>query len=216
MTVHSCSLLSVQRSRWWMSLLILASLLGGSASLEAARPHQALKGVAEQLFGRDGAQPLRIELPVIDGQLATVELEPFTVWRENARIVVHGASGQERLLVPPSTRLYRGRIVGADDSAVFFAVDPSGDASGMIAVGDRLFEVGRGVAPLRAPTLERARAADAPLLVREFDTNDELLRGVKPFFCAADDFPAANVRDHDDGWVPRAPKRELNGAPVAA
>src|SRR5688572_23858051 len=107
MAAHSCSLLSVQRSRWRMSLLIIASLLAGSAPLEAARPHQASTGVADQLSGGDGAQRLRIELPVIDGRPATVELEPFTVWRENARIVVHDPSGQEQLLVPPPTRLYR-------------------------------------------------------------------------------------------------------------
>ena len=171
MAVHSCSLLSAQRSRWYVHLFVVVSLLAGSAPLKAARPRQTPKGAVEQLSGSDGEQRLRIELPVIDGQPATVEMEPFTLWRENARIVVHDASGQERLLAPPPTRFYRGRILGADDSAVFVAVDSSGNARGMIAIGDRLFQLGRGVAPVGLPNSGSLQSNDGPLLIREFDTD---------------------------------------------
>lgn len=214
MAVHSGYLLSVRRSRVYVYLCVVGSLLAGSTPLQAARPYQALRGVAEQLSRSDGAQRFRIELPVIDGQPTTVEVQPFTVWRKDARIVVHGASGEERLLAPPSTRFYRGRIVDVADSAVFFAVEPSGDASGMIAIGDHLFQIGRGVPVPGAPNIERRQAADDPLLIREFDTTDEILRGAKPFFCATEDSPIGNVRDRDRG-VRRPPRPELNGAPNA-
>lgn len=215
MSVDSCSSLAVQRSGWRVSLLVVVGLLAGSAPLDAARPHQARREAAEQLSRNDGAQRLRIELPVIDGEPALIELEPFTVWREGARIVVRGASGQERLLAPPSTRLYRGRVVGVGDSAVFVAVEPSGDARGMIAIGDRLFQIGRGVTPPGA-TGERPPTADEPLLTREFDTTDEILRGSKPFVCATDDFQIEDLREPREGWTPRLPNPDVNGASNAS
>lgn len=181
-----------------------------TASLEAAGPIQTQKAIVEQLSHSDaaGRRLIRLALPEIDGHSATVEVEPFSVWGKNARIVVHGVSNEKRFLAPPDTRFYRGRIVDADDSAVFFAVAPSGALSGMIAIGDQLLQVGRGV---RQGIEKRSpfQSNDGPVLIREFDTNDEILRGGRSFICATDDLPIGRFRARDG--IPRIPGTNMNG-----
>jgi len=180
-----------------VAVLLVVSVLA-AVSLQAARPHRVADDVVEQLFQSATASQLTIALPLAEGELSTIELEPFSLWRENAQIVVHRAGAEIRTMAPPSTRLLRGRIVGAADSAVFLSLDSAGGVQGMIAFRDRLFQVGRGIPEQRAPRV----AHEEPLLVRELDTIDDVHRAARPFACATEDRRIASSRAPSYGSDP--------------
>lgn len=191
-------------------VVFFASIVPGISS-DAARPYHAL---SIERLSRANTGKLTVDLPLIDGEPAAIELEPFEVWRDNAAIVVYGANGSQRSIPVPSTRLYKGRVAGVVDSAVFLAVEPSGDLRGMIAMRDRLFQIGRGVPRQRLEKGERRQSVE-PVLVREFDTTDDTLRGARKFFCATDDLPIEGFAEAFDRDNPTLPKNDLNGSSTA-
>ena len=74
-----------------------------------------------------GGGRLTITGLTLEGEAApsSLELQPLTVWNEDARIVVHGADGPVEQ-GPPNTRVLRGTIVGKPQSTVMLLVGDNG------------------------------------------------------------------------------------------
>ncbi|HEV7768742.1 MAG TPA: M12 family metallo-peptidase [Thermoanaerobaculia bacterium] len=119
----------------------------------------------------DGSAVLR-DISLGRESLDALEIEPMEVWAKDAKIVAYGAAGQETLISPPDVKYFKGRVVGEDDSIVFFSRSANGAIRGMVILGDRQFAIGTGI---RRGTHREARKdlgegviePDAPLLISE-------------------------------------------------
>jgi metallopeptidase family M12-like protein len=150
-------------------LLSLASAMPAFAS----RPYVVEERTVSKL--RAGGQKLTIEqMPMFDGNPATLVLERFEVWAPDAQIIKYDKDRKETRVPRPTTKFYRGRISDDLDSLVFMSVEVNGQISGMALSGDgkRKLSIRRGV---RAGGTAGPRRddADAPLMVREFDEVDD-------------------------------------------
>lgn len=158
--------------------------------LLASRPYVVGNDVAERLArGPAAGKKLVLEqVPLIDGNPTTLELEQFEVWAPNAKITVHDANGVHEES-PPRRLFYRGRIPGVDDSVVFFSIDPSNsrNVEGMILLGQRKFRIGRGV-PAGSSAAGPGRRDDdsPPMLVGEVDPFEDAVDPRRAWQCYTD------------------------------
>ena len=167
----------MSRSLALRSLCILY-LFAAAIPAFASRPYVVEEKAVSKL--RAGGQKLIVDdVPMFDGNLATVVLERFEVWAPNVEIIKYDANRKETRLPRPATKYYRGRISGDANSLVFISVEANGDINGMAFSGDakRKLAIRRGVRATAQPG-ERGGArrddGETPLMVREFDEVDDV------------------------------------------
>lgn len=108
-----------------------------------------------------------------------LELERFRVFSPDAQIVVQTRRGP-KLVAPPSTAHFRGRIEGDDASLAVLSVAEDGSVRGFVADRDRLW------------ALASDRPGDAPK-VAEMDANSPLADGPAPWSCGQEALPAPPI-----------------------
>lgn len=124
----------------------------------------------------DGSAVLR-DISLGRESLDALEIEPMEVWAKDAKIIAYGAAGEQKLLSPPDVKYFKGRVVGEDDSIVFFSRSANGAIRGMVLLGERQFAIGTGI---RRGTSREARKdlgegviePDAPLLISEVSNSE--------------------------------------------
>src|SRR5258708_24558474 len=147
--------------RRWFSMLVrsvgffllVAGLCGALATpLQASRIYTIDQLKAEL---RDAPERVKIQVPLINGDPETLELERFEVWAPDGKITVHEDGGVVRELPPPARFYYKGHVAGHDDSTVFLSMDVKdrGDIQGIVLIGEKKLHFGRGVRkPVRGAT----------------------------------------------------------------
>lgn len=129
----------------------LAALLGCLLAVLAAAPSAAAQrgttvpaasAAAVAAAARAGGQ-LTIAGLTLDGeaQPSSLDLQPVDVWDTDARVMVHGAGGDQQPQAPPGTRMYRGSIGGRPQSTVMLMVGDEG-IRGIANDGGSLWTVG--------------------------------------------------------------------------
>src|SRR5438067_9280584 len=109
--------------------LVLLSLLGAIPAF-ASRPYAVEPSAVAKL--RAGGHKIVIDqMPMFDGNPATVTLERFEVWAPDAEITRTDGDGKVTLLPRPLTKFYRGRIADDPKSLVFISVETNGAITGM-------------------------------------------------------------------------------------
>jgi hypothetical protein len=163
----------MSRSLSLRHLLIVFSLFGAIPAF-ASRPYAVEERTVAKL--RAGGQKLIVDqIPMFDGNPATLVLERFEVWAQDAQIIKYDSERKETRLPRPLTKFYRGRIVGDPGSLVFMSVEPNGVVNGMALSGDgkRKLSIRQGVRAGREGG-PRREDAEPPLMVREFDEVDDV------------------------------------------
>jgi hypothetical protein len=153
---------------------LLLTLLGAIPAF-ASRPYVVEQSAVAKL--RAGGQRVVIEqMPMFDGNPATVVLERFEVWAPDAQIIKYDKDRKETRVPRPTTKFYRGRINGDAESLVFVSVQANGEIDGMAFSGDgkRKLAMRHGVRAGAERRTGRRDDDEAPLLVREFDEVDDL------------------------------------------
>lgn len=122
----------------------------------------AASAAAVAAAARAGGQ-LTIAGLTLDGetQPSSLDLEPVDVWSTDARVVVHGAGGEQQEEAPPSTRMYRGSISGRPRSTVMVMVGDEG-ITGIANDGSDLWSL--GAATPVGPSVAAAAAGPGPSL----------------------------------------------------
>ncbi len=137
-----------------------------------------------------------------------LQLERMQVWAEDAKIVVYDAAGQAAILAPPTVQYFKGRVVGEDDSAVFFSMSADGRIRGMVIAGERKWNIGSGVRKI-----ERSRLPDgdafAPVLIGEIDTIDELTDRAADWECHVDRHATASLKVDRSALTASATRRPI-------
>jgi len=158
----------MSRSLALRSLCILY-LFAAAIPAFASRPYVVEEKAVSKL--RAGGQKLIVDdVPMFDGNPATVVLERFEVWAPNVEIIKYDADRKETRLPRPTTKYYRGRISGDVNSLVFISIETNGDINGMAFSGDakRKLAIRRGVRAGAQPG-ERGGArrddSETPLMV---------------------------------------------------
>ncbi len=116
-------------------------------------------------------------LALFPGEATTaLDLQRFRVWKPGAMITVEGPRGLRRHPLPERT-LFRGNLVGEDESLVFASIDGNNAWRSLVIARERLFVV----------------TADSALLqeggdpqVREVDLASDLAQVVADWSCATD------------------------------
>jgi hypothetical protein len=162
-------------------LLVAALAPGAGASVQYKVDHAALTPLTAPTGSR-----VRIANIPIDGELESLELEPFDVFAKDAVINVVGANDETlETLAPPSIRLYRGAIAGDSDSMAFLSVSSS-RVEGVVFKGDRRFGIGSRVRPHRQRTTE---GAGLDVFVQESDVVDDFPVDGEGFTCEVEKGP---------------------------
>ena len=155
-------------------------------------------------------QFVRLEKVLLDQERLPVilELERFTVFEPDARIVVHRENGQDILPVP-ATAYFRGKITGRPDSLAVLSADPSGNMQGIVQDEEKFWIVAGG-----------AKAGGSPvgLTSRELRQSG-LANDVTPLQCSFDKLPAAlRTPRHmaSEAFIPKSlPAGQFYNVPVA-
>ncbi|HEX2060517.1 MAG TPA: M12 family metallo-peptidase, partial [Thermoanaerobaculia bacterium] len=116
---------------------------------------------------------------LIDGEPATLELERFEVWADNAEIKVFGENGKVlETLTPPAAEYYRGSVAGQPDSLAFVSV--MGDrVEGIIYAADRKFALGS----------RRVNATRREVIIEESSITDDIAMSGEGFMCELENAP---------------------------
>ena len=151
--------------------------------LFASRPFVINGDFASRLErGAAPGEKLVLEAGLIDGLPTKLELERFELWTPDAQIIVYEADGKSFHTIPrPATRFYKGTVNGDPESIASISVGKNGRIAGTLFVGERVYEIGRGIARTGVAA-NRARSEDdvtpidrgAPLFIREFDPIEDL------------------------------------------
>src|SRR5258708_218632 len=177
--------------------LVAGSTVLSALPLMAMPPYLVDEAVITRLArgAGDNGKLVLEHVPLIDGNEATLELEPFEVWAADARIVVHGSDGKPHTLPRPAAHFNRGQVAGEPESTIAISVEENGTVRGTIFVRDRVFALGHGVRQ-GGPGDQQPRRDDGdtrpgdrgPLLVREFDPVEELAAnpGARGWHCDVD------------------------------
>src|SRR5258708_22307700 len=165
----------MSRSLALRSICVLLTLCGAATAF-ASRPYLVEERAVSKL--RAGGQKLIVDqMPMFDGNPATLILERFEVWAPDAEIIKYDADRKETRVPRPTTKFYRGRINGDPDSLVFLSVEANGQIGGMALSGDgkRKLSIRRGVRAAGPSELGKPRGDNTePLMVREFDEVDDV------------------------------------------
>lgn len=124
--------------------------------------------------------PLRVEnVPLVDGEPATLELERFEVWAEGAELKVFGEGGKVvETLAPPAATYFRGIVAGQPESLAFVSIH--GDrVEGIIYAGDRKFALGS----------RRVNAQKREVIVQESTATDDIPVDGEGFMCDLEGAP---------------------------
>jgi hypothetical protein len=124
--------------------------------------------------------PVRVEnVPLIDGEPATLELERFEVWAEGAELKVFGEGGKVvETLTPPPATYFRGTVAGQPDSLAFVSI--MGDrVEGVIYAKDRKFALGS----------RRVNAQKREVIVQESSAADDIPLDGEGFMCDLEGAP---------------------------
>lgn len=161
-----------------LALVATVFLFAGLA--EAAMQHKIESGALAPLDGpvRVGAKLKVEQIPLVDGEPATLEVERFEVWADHADIKVFGPNQEVVERLPrPKTRYYRGRVAGEPGSIVFLAVDGR-KVDGLIYVGDLKFAIG---------SQRRSRgSASIDVVIQESSVLDDIPEDGKGFVCGVE------------------------------
>lgn len=150
--------------RWIFAsgVLALAALPAGAAGSLPVLRSQDFAGTAASITS--GAR-LRLEgVQVADtGEAAAFDLERFEVFAKDARITVHGDTG-DRVLRAPANAYFRGTLTDKPDSRVFLARLADGRIQGMISEPEGIYLIGGDPAAGGA-----AKALGGPLVMHRVD-----------------------------------------------
>lgn len=87
---------------------------------------------------------LRLErVPLVAGRPADVELEEFSLWAPDGKIMVRQDDGSFRSETPEPVRYFGGHVAGYPESTAMFAIGAKGGPSGLVIVDGERFEMGR-------------------------------------------------------------------------
>jgi hypothetical protein len=123
-------------------------------------------------------------LPLVNGNSTLVQLERFEVFAPDAKIIQHTPSGDVFFPIP-TTRFYRGQVVGDKESMVFLAVGDN--VNGLVVTQGHVFNV--------EPDRALAQRDLTGVQVREIDPNLDFPVGAKPFTCDLDHWSAERPID---------------------
>lgn len=129
---------------------------------------------------------------------STLVLTRYNIWRPDAQIVVHSASGAQSVQGPPTTAYFRGHIAGDSASSVVLSVNAAGGMAGLALRGDGTqFMLGRsgpgGAAGPQAATVGATPGAQSLASRR---TTTEELAALPPLHCGAGGGHALPQHDH--------------------
>jgi hypothetical protein len=203
-----------------LSAVVFASIAVSSS----AAPARALdRNIGHVLQTTEGKALLR-DVSLGRESLDTLEIEPMQVWADDAKITVFGAAGQETVIAPPDVKYFKGRVLGEDESAVFFSRSADGSVRGLILIGDRRWTLGTGVRKGAHPAAdvrkdpEQGPAADAeaPLLVSEIQDGDEVFDPASQWECEVGRFSPNEVPHLGlSGLSARAPRKVVDAGNVS-
>jgi hypothetical protein len=178
------------RSRLVRAALAASVLFLCSSSLQAELIDTVRdRGLVGKLRAAKAGQQFQIEgVPVGGDALGTLELTPVKVWADDAKVVVYGANGIDRIEGPPATRYFRGRVAGSTQSGVSISLYPDGTVNGLILNGSHRLKLGTG----RRIRETRGRQQDpnaTPVLVSEIGSLEDLTEAAAEWSCQTDAHP---------------------------
>jgi hypothetical protein len=204
------------------SALVFASLASPSFAASARALNRNIAPVLEAMPA-EGKVLLR-DISLGRESLDTLEIEPMQVWASDAKITVYGAAGEETVIAPPDVKYFKGRVVGEDESAVFFSRSANGSIRGMVLIGGRAWTLGTGVRKGAHPAADFRKDledqgpvdADAPLLISEVDESDDAFDPAAQLSCEVGKF-SSNQLPHPglSSLSARAPKKVVDAGNVA-
>jgi len=175
-----------------VSTFVFASI---ATSTFAASVREIDRGIGRVLetLPADGRATVR-NISLGRESLDSLEIEPMEVWAKDAKIIAYGPGGEETIVPPPDVKYFKGRVIGEDDSVVFFSRSADGSIRGMVLIGERQWVVGTGVRRVGRPGVHIRNESDAhaiadpdaPLLISEIDESDDLHDQSSPFECLVD------------------------------
>jgi hypothetical protein len=175
----------IRRSLWLAFLVSFVALLPAmyAGPVERVRDERTIAKLRQttgvnQRVAIDG-------IPLGESGLRSLDLKPMRVWASDAKIVVYGANGVDRVESAPNTRYFSGRISGLPDSRVMISLTEDDVISGLIVDGDRRFRVATGRRVGERADRERADR-NAPLLVSELTQLDDLTDNRADWSCGAE------------------------------
>ena len=186
--------------------LPLALLLAGASHAEAASPFsRASQGPAGSrsaasataLVSRMSLDPAAVEafrlarggslsLPLADGSEVALELEPYDLMGAGNRVTITDEQG--RRPAPVSTTLYRGRVVGEQDSWAVIAL-AEGGAMGTVERAGRRWQ------------LQPEEAGGGPGRMHAFSPEEALTAETAPRLCGIDESNEARYQPFGPGPV---------------
>lgn len=170
-----------------VSALVVASITTSSFAGSATVFHPGLRRTLTNAPA-DGTFTLR-NVDLGRESLDTIELERMEVWAKDAKVVVFGPDGEQSTIAPPDVKYFKGRVVGADESAIFFSKSADGTIRGMVLIGERRWNVGTGVrlrtGDPRSPRTDSVRDDEAPVLISESDVIDDYEEASREWECQA-------------------------------
>jgi len=83
---------------------------------------------------RKDSGPLSISMPISHMESLTLEMEPFHVLNDDARLVRMSPTGEPQPLPQPNVTMFRGRVAGQPGSHAFLAMTDQGSANGYVTL----------------------------------------------------------------------------------
>lgn len=179
-----------------VALAVVCCLFAG-VTAEAAMQHR-LEGKSFAILERPLAAEARIRLagiPLIDGELATIELERFDIMAPNAEAFVYDGDGKREALKLTPMRFFRGNVAGQADSLVYLSITDE-RIEGLIMAGERKFTMlSRG----RKGAEDKSRSTERDVFVEEIPPQYEFTAD-EGFTCGF----SSKVVAPTTGMVPRS------------
>lgn len=141
---------SSQKIEIWQFAVALLVLVGSVARASAAPVRSFASDDLRSAIARTArGETLRLVGVEQEGAKdeATLDLERFEVYTDDATITVHGKGGRTRVLPRPMDVFFRGTVRGVDGSRAFLAVHEDGSVEGIVRRGARVDFVGGEDAP---------------------------------------------------------------------
>ena len=119
-----------------LAAFVLPSYFMSTASAEEVNLSTEELGFSQKLFKTKQAQLRAVPLDV--QTKVDLELEKFSVFAPDAKILVQTAAGTQTLNLP-STSYFKGQVVDNKESAAFLAVDENGQTRSIIQANHQLY-----------------------------------------------------------------------------
>ena len=170
---------SRMRVREWMACMVF--LWGNATTLVSAAPlsiELQTKELPTLLRQQALGDSLALQRIPLDNSrpAVTLQLERFEVFTHDARIVVHGDSGEKEMQAPKNA-YYRGQIEGDPDSHAYLVLHETGGLRGLISSAGQYWVLGGETAGGRITSAPRLRSIDpkAEFSKRSFQCENEQL-----------------------------------------